>query len=225
MESARFLERDPNDETRAATLTWARVRAWVDVGAEEARDATRDANREGTDGMDARGKTAPNVVVLDASLDFASAAPFSLGSVFPPTPSDFPRAIATATRVEVLAAGSDVATRLDLGGMCRAAVVAAPAPAPRKTEASMSAKERAARRRRAPAAPTPEGWYHDGARYVRHDGLVSGEHPSLREAIEAYLRDANAEAEERDAARTAANARDAATTRVVTEETSDAGVP
>ena len=222
LESARFLERDPNDETRAATLTWARVRAWVDVGAEEARDATRDANREGTDGMDARGKTAPNVVVLDASFDFASAAPFSLGSVFPPTPSDFPRAIATATRVEVLAAGSDVATRLDLGGMCRAAVVAAPAPAPRKTEASMSAKERAALAETCASSPTPEGWYHDGARYVRHDGLVSGEHPSLREAIEAYLRDANAEAEERDAARTAANARDAATTRVVTEETSDA---
>ena len=226
LESARFLERDPNDETRAATLTWARVRAWtsatVDDVEEEARDATRDANREGTDGIDARGKTAPNDVVLDASLDFAPAAPFSLGSVFPPTPSDPRRAIATATRVEVIAAGSDVATRLDLGGMCRAAVVAAPAPAPRKTEASMSAKERAALAETCESAPTPEGWYHDGARYVRHDGLVSGEHPSLREAIEAYLRDANAEAEERDAARTAANERDAATTRVVTEETSEA---
>ena len=86
----------------------------------------------------------------------------------------------------------------------------------------MSAKERAALAETCASAPTPEGWYHDGARYVRHDGLVSGEHPSLREAIEAYLRDANAEAEERDAARTAANARDAATTRVVTEETSEA---
>lgn len=86
----------------------------------------------------------------------------------------------------------------------------------------MSAKERAAIAETCESAPTPEGWYHDGARYVRYDGVVSAEHPSLREAIEAYLRDANAEAEERDAARMAANARHAATARVALEETSEA---
>ena len=270
LDATRFLERDPNDETRAATLAWARIRAWtnarVGTRAEEETEleteleldtepdteprsteprsteprsteprwrfasASETTTGAATKETDADAGTTPDLiderarVVFDASFDFASAAPFSLPST---TSSGMDAATAatgsaTATRVEVMATGSDVATRLDLGAMCRAAVVAAPVPAPRKTEASMSAKERAAIAETCESAPTPEGWYHDGARYVRYDGVVSAEHPSLREAIEAYLRDANAEAEERDAARMAANARHAATARVALEETSEA---
>jgi len=225
----------PSPETLAGLAPTARLERQLARFAERRADGADEApfrvtHARVTVTLDPRGSpagaddVADDVATKTVTCVFSSASPFSrektlsLKKKQPSEPSEPEPSVLYASRVEVFLLGFGLG-KANAGALLAACGDPGPAPLPRATRDGVSAERRDAIERalREDARNVPEGWYHDGTKWIDFDGSISHRHPLFAERVDALVEETNKKIEFENARR--AEARDAArvTTRVETD--------
>ena len=224
----------PSPETLAGLAPTARLERQLARFAERRADGADEApfrvtHARVTVTLDPRGSpagaddVADDVATKTVTCVFSSASPFSREKTLSlkkkqPSEREPEPSVLYASRVEVFLLGFGLG-KANAGALLAACGDPGPAPLPRATRDGVSAERRDAIERalREDARNVPEGWYHDGTKWIDFDGSISHRHPLFAERVDALVEETNKKIEFENALR--AEARDAArvTTRVETD--------